>query len=790
MSSHRRITSLLIIFLYSLHLFFPLPLYASDELVRQLRQEMDDRYRKIDVLDGRIGILEEAVVARRIELADLEKEKNEINSQIQAIEEKTNADLHALYRQRLADQDTLSIITNEMKKVNEQPVSMETQHAINEEYKMLLDTRRSYEAKLQKIGSEIKMKEGTVSAHTQAQAGRILEILNQMHSKRNDLEDKEQELDKLYDNKSYDQKEIARLYERLGEVTPEPPPYLTSVSVSKQGAGIYEAHWEEKTEQEEKDEAEIKKLTRLAQEAEASYKSMQGFEEKFLNLIKEAERAQEEAAAAISRAESNKFYADLAADAFLIVATAGVMGIVAKTGTFATHLASEALSYGLGKGVTAGGNFATNLVYEKYTGSEWKEAEEFDLQQKLFIYVRDRWQESYDFHDLMNSSLRIHRNFPLFLTIEKPTITEIRKAAQFSSKLFMEELKSQSKQVARWGGLPDLKTGITTVASFGKDYLISYFFDGEIAEWKQKHLEAVSQIEYYKEYRKVQRGVFECVGKSIGFFYRELFKKKEEVGQKKDAREFSGGRSSATWIKKKDRFEMALNFSGSVKPPAVTVGGKTVRIEGRGLGSVWKGTFTGDGLEALEKDPKGVPISVSAADEFDRPIDANPETVAYRDPPWSSSPWSEYEPGPDLYHRLVFKSSRGSILFVFDVSGSMEGQPIESAKSAVRAAVEATEEESEMALISFSGCSNVETVLGFTSDKNAVLSAIDGLSTGGATPYAKAISVGRRFLNAHSKMEPKRMVLLSDGMETCQGNPYTAGGSASRSPAGPWVLPR
>ena|GEM_PF-894720 len=72
-----------------------------------------------------------------------------------------------------------------------------------------------------------------------------------------------------------------------------------------------------------------------------------------------------------------------------------------------------------------------------------------------------------------------------------------------------------------------------------------------------------------------------------------------------------------------------------------------------------------------------------------------------------------------------------SVCLVMDVSGSMVGKPLESAKTAARAFVRRKNPEDRVAIVAYASC--VETVQTFTSDTTILLSAINSLSSSGRT---------------------------------------------------------
>jgi Mg-chelatase subunit ChlD len=129
--------------------------------------------------------------------------------------------------------------------------------------------------------------------------------------------------------------------------------------------------------------------------------------------------------------------------------------------------------------------------------------------------------------------------------------------------------------------------------------------------------------------------------------------------------------------------------------------------------------------------------------------------------------------------RLWAKKDTGaeglSIVFVVDCSDSMsEDNKLEHAKQAARSAIGGLQGKFEIAVIAFFDCGSISVVHGFSSDKESAISAISGLSPHAYTPLAAALSFARGYLLSNAKYENKSMVVLSDGLETCDGDPYTA----------------
>ena len=101
-----------------------------------------------------------------------------------------------------------------------------------------------------------------------------------------------------------------------------------------------------------------------------------------------------------------------------------------------------------------------------------------------------------------------------------------------------------------------------------------------------------------------------------------------------------------------------------------------------------------------------------------------------------------------------------SYVLVIDTSTSMDGAPIASAKEAARAFVESLGPGDPVALMTFA--SSVRLVLDFTTDRAAILSALDALTVGGQTYLYEGALAGVE--KAAGAAAPRRLlVLLSDG---------------------------
>lgn len=127
-----------------------------------------------------------------------------------------------------------------------------------------------------------------------------------------------------------------------------------------------------------------------------------------------------------------------------------------------------------------------------------------------------------------------------------------------------------------------------------------------------------------------------------------------------------------------------------------------------------------------------------------------------------------------------------SILFLVDCSGSMSSSNrIARAREAVVNAVNGLKEDTEVAVIAFSGCgSRPRVVAGFSActeeNKKSIITKAQSLSAGGATPLAEAIRYAKWYLNRNARSKNRNMITLSDGEETCQGKPTSEARALSK----------
>lgn len=227
-----------------------------------------------------------------------------------------------------------------------------------------------------------------------------------------------------------------------------------------------------------------------------------------------------------------------------------------------------------------------------------------------------------------------------------------------------------------------------------------------------------------------------------------------------------------------------LVFSNPLREaPRVTVGSLAVAVEAEaGDARRYAGSFS------LEEAHQGLgqgavlEVEVDATDEAGNQLDADPRTLSLIGTD-EAHPWTRYESlagarpegtgGPDRWHGLA-TPPRMSLVIILDLSGSMEGDRLASAKQAIQALLNQLPHSVELALVTFNGCT--PSSIGFTRDMDAVRGVIAAATASGGTGYAAALNMARDILA--TKTHPSSVILkyapFSDGDETCDGDPVAA----------------
>lgn len=119
-------------------------------------------------------------------------------------------------------------------------------------------------------------------------------------------------------------------------------------------------------------------------------------------------------------------------------------------------------------------------------------------------------------------------------------------------------------------------------------------------------------------------------------------------------------------------------------------------------------------------------------------------------------------------------SPSGSLLLLIDVSGSMSGTKLRSAKQAAIDTIrKAIGNRTEIAVLAFEGdCGNpIHDAVGFSRNEGELVAFVNGLTADGGTPLATALEATSRFMQQQKSTGSKTqmILLLADGDDDCGG---------------------
>jgi len=106
--------------------------------------------------------------------------------------------------------------------------------------------------------------------------------------------------------------------------------------------------------------------------------------------------------------------------------------------------------------------------------------------------------------------------------------------------------------------------------------------------------------------------------------------------------------------------------------------------------------------------------------------------------------------------------ARGVVL-VIDISGSMQGDPIESAKTAAKSFIAQKRPEDFIALVSFNN--EVQVLSNFTASASTLEQRIDGLEAAGGTAMFDAVIRAAELYASATGSLKRNMIVLSDGLD-------------------------
>jgi Ca-activated chloride channel family protein len=132
-----------------------------------------------------------------------------------------------------------------------------------------------------------------------------------------------------------------------------------------------------------------------------------------------------------------------------------------------------------------------------------------------------------------------------------------------------------------------------------------------------------------------------------------------------------------------------------------------------------------------------------------------------------------------LFLSIHLSAQNTDVLFILDGSGSMwqklEGEyKIATAKTVMKKLVAEMPESTRAGLIAYghnrkSDCEDIETLVALAPlNKAAFQAKLDGINPMGKTPIARSLKQALAQIN--SQEEPVNVILVSDGLETCEGD--------------------
>lgn len=119
-----------------------------------------------------------------------------------------------------------------------------------------------------------------------------------------------------------------------------------------------------------------------------------------------------------------------------------------------------------------------------------------------------------------------------------------------------------------------------------------------------------------------------------------------------------------------------------------------------------------------------------------------------------------------------------SLLFVIDGSGSMKGAKLQYFKDQAKKRISGLGETAEVGLLMFNGCGKINELSEYRmltpANKKLLLEAIDGINAEGDTNIAEATAYAAQYQVDHAKAPNQSLIVLTDGEETCNGDPEKA----------------
>jgi Mg-chelatase subunit ChlD len=116
-----------------------------------------------------------------------------------------------------------------------------------------------------------------------------------------------------------------------------------------------------------------------------------------------------------------------------------------------------------------------------------------------------------------------------------------------------------------------------------------------------------------------------------------------------------------------------------------------------------------------------------------------------------------------------------SLVILLDASGSMrDNNKMVKAKASAEKVLRRLPADTEVALIVFYDCGRIRVEQAFTLDPADVIRILPGIQPSGGTPLAAATKFAKDYMKANASGKQLDLIILSDGQETCGGDPVKA----------------
>jgi len=116
-----------------------------------------------------------------------------------------------------------------------------------------------------------------------------------------------------------------------------------------------------------------------------------------------------------------------------------------------------------------------------------------------------------------------------------------------------------------------------------------------------------------------------------------------------------------------------------------------------------------------------------------------------------------------------------SICILLDASGSMkDNNKMEKAKASATRVLGRLAAHTEVALIVFYGCGNIVVEHDFSTEHSKVISILPRVQPSGGTPLAAGTSFAKEYLRKNASGAKLDLIVLTDGKESCSGDPIAA----------------